>query len=168
MKPTRRPVAENRLVALAMSRAVLEVGPDQTAGEARRLAGARGAQHLLVMDEGNLVGILCRCDLDGVSGGVPVSDRMSVPVMTIGPGATLREAENTMADCGVGCLPVVVGGLILGTVSRTDLERPGAHRLRPGTGCRCHRARAVDTHQTRAQPLRRGGLRRAQPPHNIP
>lgn len=169
MSPARRPAEESRLVAWAMSRAVVEVGPDQTAEEARSLAGATGAQHLLVMDQGILVGILCRCDLDEASAGAPVSDRMSVPVMTIRPDATVRDAGTTMADCGVGCLPVVVGGLILGTISQAELGRHGTRRRRPDIGCRCHRAGRVDAHQSRAQPLRRRGrLRGADPSRNIP
>lgn len=142
-----RAIAESsgRLVFEAMTTAVLAVAPDQAVEEARRLAEESGVHHLLVLDEGALVGILCRCDLEEAEPGSPVSDCMSVPVETVRPDAALSTAVAIMADFEVGCLPVVTGGLVLGLLSEEELARAGAAASRAGGRCRCHR-RPARTH----------------------
>ncbi len=124
--------SSRRLVSEAMTTAVVAVAPDLAVEEARRLAVERGAHHLLVLDEGTLVGILCRCDLDEAESGALVSDCMSVPVMTVRPDASLEAAAATMADFEVGCLPVVTGGLILGLLSEEELAGAGVPAPRSG------------------------------------
>ncbi len=109
-----------RLVSEAMTTAVVWVEPDDPVEEALRLAKERAVHHLLVLDEGTLVGILSRRDLDRAEPGALVADCMSVPVITIRPDATLASAAVTMADFEVGCLPVVIGGLILGLLSEEE------------------------------------------------
>lgn len=131
--------AAPRLVSEVMTTAVATIGPDLTVAAARRLADETGAHHQLVLDEGTLVGVLCRCDLDEADPGSAVSDCMSVPVMTIRPDASLAAAVATMADFDVGCLPVVAGGLILGLLSEEELARAGHGVPRSAGRCRCHR-----------------------------
>jgi acetoin utilization protein AcuB len=138
-------VSSGRLVYEAMTTAVLAVAPDQAVEDARRLAKERGAHHLLVLDEGALVGILCRCDLEEAAPGSPVSDCMSVPVETVRPDATLSTAVATMADLEVGCLPVVAGGLVLGMLSEEDVRAGGATTGAVGR-CWCH-CRQARTHR---------------------
>lgn len=123
-----------RLVAQAMTREVATVRPDAGLGAARRVAEAARTRHLLVLDSGNLVGILCLCDLAEGPPDCEVSEVMSVPVLTVRPDATVAAAAQTMRDCDVGCLPVVVGGLILGIVSQEELGRAAR--------CGCHRRAA--------------------------
>ncbi len=119
--------SSGRLVSEAMSTAVVPIGPDEPVEEALRLAEERAAHHLLVLDEGTLVGILSRRDLEMAEPGARVSDCMSVPVITIRPDASLASAIVTMADFEVGCLPVVIGGLILGLLSEgEELGRRGS------------------------------------------
>lgn len=127
--------AGERLVSEAMARRPVSIGPEAEMGEARRLAEASGTRHLIVLDQGMLVGILCLCDLGGVSG--TVADHMSVPVLTIRPDATLEDAAVTMREFDVGCLPVVMGGLILGTVTDEEISRAGAGRPRRIPRCAC-------------------------------
>jgi acetoin utilization protein AcuB len=127
-----------RLVSDAMSRGLVTVAPDEETGEARRLAEATGAHHVLVMDSGNLVGILCLCDLEGVDPATAVSELMSVPVLTIRADASLAEAASSMRDCDVGCLPVVTGGLILGVITDAELASAGLPPLHRQEGCRFH------------------------------
>ena len=124
------------LVSEAMSRAVATVRADASVGTARAVADRAQARHVLVTDEGNLVGILCMCDLSGASPEDRVCDVMSVPVLTVAPATSLEEAADTMSECEVGCLPVACGGLILGTVTHDDLERAGL-RLARRSGCDC-------------------------------
>ncbi|BDG06238.1 CBS domain-containing protein [Anaeromyxobacter oryzae] len=121
-------------VSDAMDRNPVAIRPEARLSEAAALLASSGAAHLLVMDEGNLVGILCRCDVRNANaeGDERVADRMAVPVMTVRPDATLEEVALTMCDCGLGCVPVALGGLVLGTVTGAELRRAGldepAHR----------------------------------------
>lgn len=145
-RATAEPPAQ--LVSEAMSTAVVAVGPGVAVEAARGLARRSGAHHLLVIDEGTLVGVLCGCDLDEADPGWEVSDCMSVPVMTIRPDASLAAAAATMADFEVGCLPVVAGRRVLGMLSEEDLARAGVAAAPPAAGrCRCHRrSRLPATH----------------------
>ncbi len=118
------------LVVEAMNRSVVAVAPDASLAEARALVRRTGAEHVLVVDEETLVGILYACDLRGGEGDA-VSERMSVPVLTVRPDAPLESAALTMKECGVGCLPVALGGLILGTMSEAELARAGVAGPRP-------------------------------------
>lgn len=124
------------LVAEAMNRSIVTVRPDVRVADAASLAHGAGAEHLLVLDEDNLVGIVCECDLRDAAPGDFVWECMSLPVLTVRPDATLEEAAITMCECDVGCLPVAVGGLLLGTVSEAELERAGFRSVGPRK--RCH------------------------------
>ncbi len=127
---------EPRLVSEAMARRPASIGLDADMDEARRLADASGTRHLLVLDQGMLVGILCLCDLRDPTG--TVADHMSVPVLTIRADATIEDAADTMRQFDVGCLPVVMGGLILGTLTDEEISRarPGTPRRVPHCACR--------------------------------
>jgi acetoin utilization protein AcuB len=122
------------LVSEAMNRSVVAVAPESSTAEAVALIRRTGAEHVLVFDEQTLVGILCACDLRGARPEEAVCDRMTVPVLTVRPDVDVEEAAATMFECGVGCLPVAVGGLILGTVSEAEMVRAGVHGPLP----RCH------------------------------
>lgn len=124
------------LVSDAMNRAPAVVSADARMDEAAAVARASGAAHLLVMDQENMVGILCACDLRAARPEELVWERMSVPVITIRPDAPLEEAAVTLCECGVGCLPVTLGGLVLGTVGGDELARAGVPGLLPHR--RCH------------------------------
>jgi acetoin utilization protein AcuB len=122
------------LVSEAMNRSVVTVAPETSMADAVALVRRTGAEHVLVMDEQNLVGILCASDLRGARAGDPVCDAMTVPALTVRPDAPVEDAAATMSECGVGCLPVAVGGLILGTVSEAEIARAGVEAPRP----QCH------------------------------
>src|SRR3972149_139522 len=98
------------LVSEAMDRAPAT----STAGG--RASPARGGARLGVAG-GALGGALCGCDRAAVTPGEPVWERMTVPVLTVRPDASVEEAALTMSDCRVGCLPVVIGGLVMGIVT---------------------------------------------------
>ena len=123
------------LVSDVMDRNPRFVSPDADLAAAADLLEGTDADHLLVLDDGNLVGILCRCDVEDVDAAERVADRMTVPVMTVRPDATLDDVALTMCDCGLGCVPVAVGGLVLGTVSSAELAREG---LEPPPHRACH------------------------------
>lgn len=132
------------LVAEAMNRSMVAVAPDASVADAAALVRRTGAEHVLVLDEETLVGILCACDLRG-PGDATVSERMSVPVLTVRPDAPVEAAAETMRDVGVGCLPVAVGGLILGTLSGAELARAGIERPHPHCAHE-HRRRRLTIH----------------------
>jgi CBS domain-containing protein len=113
------------LVSDAMNRFPAAIDADATVEEAAACARVAAAAHLLVLDEDHLVGILCACDLRSASAGEHVCDCMSVPVVTVRPDATIEDAAELMAGCGVSCLPVALGGLLLGAVGEEELRRAG-------------------------------------------
>jgi acetoin utilization protein AcuB len=133
------------MVSEAMNRNVVTVEPDATIESAVALARRTGAGHLLVLDEENLVGILCECDLRDASPGDHVCDRMTVPVLTVRPDTSVEEVATTLGECQVGCVPVTVGGLILGTASHEDLERCGIHAAHAHRHCHSHASHGSGT-----------------------
>ncbi len=131
-----------RRVADAMSRRVAAVAVDASMGEARRVADASGAHHVVVLDDGELVGVLCTCDVASAAAGAAVSDHMSVPVLTVRPETPLADAAETMRECDVGCLPVLAGTRLVGILSDRELAGVAVPGGRPHCECRCHRRRA--------------------------
>lgn len=125
------------LVSEAMSRSFATVSPDASMRDAAEVALRSGAEHLLVLDGEVLVGILCTCDLGAAEPDETVSECMTLPVMTVAPDSPAEDAAVTMREADVGCLPVAVGGLLLGTVCGDDLRRAGVD-ARP-CGCKHHR-----------------------------
>jgi CBS-domain-containing membrane protein len=92
---------------------------------ADEFAAARGVHHLLVFDCAlALVGVACRCDL-GRGGTRAVADVMSSDVFAAPPATTLGDAAAAMKQLHVSCLPVVAGPLVLGIITRRDLDRIG-------------------------------------------
>lgn len=152
-----RTVAGRRWVSEVMTRAVVSVAPDMSVEDARRQARETGAHHQLVLDRGTLVGVICSCDLAEAEPGAEISDCMSVPVMTVHPDQSLAAAVAIMADCGVGCLPVVSGGLVVGLLSEDQLARAGMGPRLSGR-CRCH----ARVHPARVH--RPGSPSRREPP----
>lgn len=130
------------LVSEVMNRVVVTVEPDEEIEAAAEVARATGSEHLLVLDEDTLVGILCACDLRAARPGDTVSDCMSLPVVTVRPDTPLEDAVMTMEECAVGCIPVALGGLILGTVSDDDLVRCGIGARLPHRHCHQRRSTA--------------------------
>ena len=119
------------LVSEAMERQVVTVPLEATVAEAAELARRAGVEHLLVLDGEALAGVVCAGDLDGADPGEIVAECMTLPVLAVRPDAELEDAATTMDDCGVGCLPVMVGGLVLGVIEERCLARAG-RAARPG------------------------------------
>jgi acetoin utilization protein AcuB len=132
------------LVSQAMNRSVVTVEPEASLADAVALVRRTGAEHVLVVEDQVLVGLLCACDLRGAHADAAVCDRMTVPALTVRPDAAVEEAAATMAACGVGCLPVALGGLILGTVSEAEIARAGVHPPHPRCQHEHRRERRVE------------------------
>ena len=113
-------------VVEAMSHGAVSVPSDTPVENADRIATQQQVHYVLIVEgQDCLVGVLCTCELLDAEPGRSVSHYMSVPVVTVGPAASLKEAAARMRDKDVGCLPVVVGHRVLGAVTRRDLQRAG-------------------------------------------
>lgn len=109
-------------LARVMSRALVGVSPRTGAHEAEAVAVASGVDHLLVFDWEHLVGVASLSALRQAGRAATVSDCMVVPVTTISANASVEQAADLMRTCEATCLPVVAGGLILGVITRGQLD----------------------------------------------
>jgi hypothetical protein len=92
--------------------------------EAERVAERAGVHRLLIAEEGQLAGIVCRHDLQRTGVG-RVSACMQRDVYVIQAAATLGEAAAAMYGLDIGCLPVTREGKLVGIITRGDLIRAG-------------------------------------------
>jgi CBS domain-containing protein len=106
------------------------IGPDESVLEAIRRMAASYIGVLLVMEQDRLLGIVSERDyarkvvLKGRSSAdTKVSQIMSSPVTTIGPGRSVEDAMRQMTDCRFRHLPVVSDGRVVGIVSIGDLVK---------------------------------------------
>ena len=118
---------------MSPSHALYSVAPNTAVTQADEFARAHGSHHLLVVDGGALVGVVCRCDL-GDGGGLTVGERIKYRPLVISPSASIEEAARIMASRNIGCLPVVSGdNMVHGVVTRTDLRKAGIAERKMGT-----------------------------------
>jgi CBS domain-containing protein len=125
-----RLVVEREVVADVMSWPATFVSSDTAVREALDIAEENGQSHLLVVDEEDLLGVACTCDLWDAGPTDPVSRWMSTPPLTVDSHVTLARAAELMERGRVGCL-AVTGHHLHGIVTRGDLERAGALLDRP-------------------------------------
>ena len=110
-----------------MSSPVRTVGPDELMSEAGQMMMRWGHGGLPVVDDGELVGIITRKDVDKADrhnlAHAPVRGFMVREPITIGPDADLPALERLLAQAGIGRIPVVSAGTMTGIVTRKDLLR---------------------------------------------
>lgn len=104
---------------------LVAVAPYVRAGEAREHTEREGVSHLLVLAEGDLVGVVCACDLDDAAIDTRVVELMSVDLVTIDATVTAGAAALCMLEAQVSFLPVLVAGAVVGVITRRDLGRAG-------------------------------------------
>jgi tRNA nucleotidyltransferase (CCA-adding enzyme) len=79
----------------------------------------------IVDDQGQLVGILSRREIDRASrlrlGDMPVSHYMTAGDIHVSPADSVERLQQTMTSFGVGQVPVISDGQIVGVATRTDL-----------------------------------------------
>ncbi|RFF30346.1 CBS domain-containing protein [Wenzhouxiangella sediminis] len=107
---------------------IWSVSPKDTVYDTIRLMAAKGVGALIVMDEGELHGIISERDyarkviLEGRSSrDTEVGDICSSPAITISPQAAAEEGLALMTSKRIRHLPVVENGQLLGVVSIGDL-----------------------------------------------
>lgn len=110
-----------------MTSPVLAVDPGSSVEDAYRIMIRYGHAALPVVEEGVLVGIITRKDLDKAKihglGQVAVGDFMTEGPITIRPEASVAEAHRIMVLNNIGRLPVVDESTLSGIVTRTDILR---------------------------------------------
>jgi len=128
-----------------MSEPALTLDADESVRQAARRMWANRAGSALVLDDGELVGIVTERDLTWlVSEGrdpeqTRLDDVMSSPVETIEPAANVEQAIAQMEEAGVRRLAVELDGELQGVVSVTDIayeEAELARRARENVGRR--------------------------------
>jgi CBS domain-containing protein len=115
------------------------VGRNDDLRTVEEIMASKKLRHLPVLEDGDLVGIVTQRDLfkaamsstmgygekaqQAFLHSVRVKEIMVYPVITISPDATVSEAAEVMLREGIGCLPVVNAGALVGIVTKTDLLR---------------------------------------------
>jgi CBS domain-containing protein len=112
-----------------MTSDVLAVAPEDTIGEAAQKMVDREVSSAAVSDYGRLIGILTERDLTRAVAGrthsseARVREWMTPDPVTLGPGASPKEAAEIMLERGFRHVPVVEGERAIGIVSIRDVAR---------------------------------------------
>lgn len=120
-----------------MSTEVVTIGPDDSANTAWSRMERKRIRHLLVSEDGRLLGVLSERDLGGRQGsavrrGRTVRELMTAQTASATPATTLRQAANIMRGRLIGSLPILENDRIVGIVTATDvLEELGRGSSRP-------------------------------------
>jgi CBS domain-containing protein len=109
-----------------MTRKVRTIAPTASADDAWNVMRLHGIHHLVVTNEGRVIGLLSDRDAGSRRGGAvratkTVGELMSAPAVTAAPTMTIRQAANVMRGRSIGCLVVAVAGRPVGIVTVTDL-----------------------------------------------
>ena len=100
------------------------VRPDHTLAAAKALMDAEGIRHILVVEDGRLVGILTDRDLQrhwGYLDSTLINVAMVANPTTVAPDATVEDAARLLINHRVRALPVVEEGRLVGIITTTDL-----------------------------------------------
>jgi CBS domain-containing protein len=132
-------LAETQTVKRFRTRRLVARPPTVSRDSGREALIESGVRHLLLLDRGSLVGVLSVRDL---SGSAPVGGAASPTLaalvcmrpISIAPDLPVRVAAVMMCDLGIGCLPIVEDGSVVGVVTRTDILRAFADALGAGSG----------------------------------
>lgn len=137
------------LVKHRMSSNTITVTPDTTVPDAYQVIKENKIHYLPVVDKkGRLIGIVSRTDLihaepspattlsvheaNYLLAHVLVKDVMSQPI-TVPDDTPLEEAARLMIEKGIGCLPVMHGGELLGVITETDIFKAFVEILGSGS-----------------------------------
>lgn len=109
-----------------MTSRVVTIAPDDSAGAAWTRMRRRGIRHLVVLDDGHLMGVVSERDLGGRGGaairrGRTVRTFMTRNAVSAEPQTSVRDAANLMRKRLIGSLPVIEGDRLVGIVTATDV-----------------------------------------------
>jgi tRNA nucleotidyltransferase (CCA-adding enzyme) len=110
-----------------MSSPVRTIDTGATMAEAGELMARWGHGGLPIVEGGDLVGLVTRKDVDKASRHglehAPVTGFMGRDVVTVQPDLDLYGLERLLATRGIGRVPVVDGGELIGIITRKDVLR---------------------------------------------
>ena len=95
---------------------------------ARKIAELKSATLLVVEEDGRLVGVVERRDLDRADDEGSLTGCMRRLALTVAPTATIERARDLLVKHQLSALPVVAGMFVVGSVSRQVVERALAGR----------------------------------------
>ena len=111
-------------------RRVFSIAPDESLLRAMQVMAAEEIGALLVMDRGELLGVLSERDyarkvilMNRSSRDTPVRDIMTSPVLTVQPADSVQHCMQLMTERRVRHLPVVAAGKVEGLLSIGDLVK---------------------------------------------
>lgn len=110
-----------------MSRDVVTTTPSESAQIAFEQMCARSIHHMVVVQDGEIVGVVSDQDLGGRRAntsrrmGRAVGELMCRDVLSASPSATVRQAATLMRKRSIASLPVVERGKLVGIVTISDL-----------------------------------------------
>lgn len=108
-----------------MSSPVQTLAASTTALEALKLAERRGVHHFPVIEEGELLGLVCTCDLEDVELAAPIRTAIRRAAVVLDARAEWGEAVRRMRAELVGSVVVTREGLAVGILTREDLCKAG-------------------------------------------
>jgi CBS domain-containing protein len=122
-----------------MSTNVTTVDRNDDVLSAENLMNIKHLRHLPVIEDGDVVGIVSQRDIfkaamssamgfgekaqQGFLHSIRVKAVMVYPVVTVSPETTVDAAIDLMLQKGIGCLPVLENGQLVGLLTKTDLLR---------------------------------------------
>lgn len=128
-----------------MTREVRTLGPNDRLALADELMQQGRFRHVVVVDDGRVVGVLSRRDIfhgalawslgqgrkahEQLLAATPVKDVMASRVVTVDPDAPLAEAAALLREHKIGCLPVVAGDALVGVLTEGDFLALLARRV---------------------------------------
>jgi len=122
-----REVQPRVTAATLMSYPVRTITTDTPLDEAAKLMLRYGHSGLTVTQDGRVVGVISRRDVDRAQhhglGHAPVRGYMTRNVVTLSPSTPLPEIERIMIEHDIGRLPVIDDGRLVGIVTRSDILR---------------------------------------------
>jgi CBS domain-containing protein/ribosome-associated translation inhibitor RaiA len=109
-----------------MNPRVVTIRADDPASDAWTRMRRRGIRHLVVLDAGEIAGVISERDLGGRDGGRlrrgrKVHQLMTPRVVSATPATSLDDAADMMRGQLIGCLPVMRDGDLVGIVTATDV-----------------------------------------------
>jgi acetoin utilization protein AcuB len=126
-------------VSELMTRDLVTIDPRTPVIDARALMNTHRIRHLLVVENGRLVGIVTDRDIrlnvpspatslsvweiNYLLTRLTVEEVMTRAVITVPPSRDAREAARIMLDHKIGALPVLDGTRLVGIVTESDLVR---------------------------------------------
>lgn len=102
---------------------VISLRSTESVGAAREVLRDHKIHHLLVIDDGAVVGALSYRDIAGIADTVTLAEVMCRDIVFVDADAPVRSAASLMIGRTTGCLPVTSEGSLQGIITTTDLLR---------------------------------------------